>query len=266
MSSSRPKLSIITVVFNHKAQFMQTLQSIASQTFKDFEWVVIDGGSTDGTLDRIKEHDNIISSWISEPDKGIFDAMNKGLGCAKGEWITFLNAGDTYTSTASLNDIFSYAKTHIKFMYTDMFLLTESGKKIRKIKAEKLTKHSISKGMIACHQGMFIRKEVCPFYDTRYYYQGDLEWTIRILFLLSQNEICYIPKDHIFYKNDGFSNQSLINQLKTHLSLIYKYYGFLMILYRIPRLFRRYIGKWLRKCLGIHTLRFWIKAKHNDSL
>ena len=93
------KISVITVVFNDKAHIRQTMESFFSQTWEDKEYIVIDGGSTDGTADIINEYSNRLAFWCSEPDGGIYDAMNKGISHAKGEWINFLNSGDLYASS-----------------------------------------------------------------------------------------------------------------------------------------------------------------------
>ena len=96
------KISVITVVFNDKAHIRQTMESFFSQTWEDKEYIVIDGGSTDGTADIINKYSNRLAFWCSEPDGGIYDAMNKGISHAKGEWINFLNSGDLYASPHAL--------------------------------------------------------------------------------------------------------------------------------------------------------------------
>lgn len=96
------KISVITVVFNDKAHIRQTMESFFSQTWEEKEYIVIDGGSTDGTADIINEYSNRLAFWCSEPDGGIYDAMNKGISHAKGEWINFLNSGDLYASPHAL--------------------------------------------------------------------------------------------------------------------------------------------------------------------
>ena len=98
-------ISVITVLFNDKANFEKTLKSIASQTFKNIEFIVIDGGSTDGTVDLIKRNEHLISYWISEPDKGLYDAMNKGLCRISGDFVNFLMAGDTIINPQSLQSV-----------------------------------------------------------------------------------------------------------------------------------------------------------------
>ena len=99
-------LSIITINYNNSDGLQRTIESVLSQTWTDFEWIVIDGGSTDGSLDIIKKHASHFSFWCSEPDKGIYNAMNKGITHAKGEYLNFLNSGDCFYSSDSLLGLF----------------------------------------------------------------------------------------------------------------------------------------------------------------
>lgn len=100
------KVSVITVVYNNVWKIEKTIQNVLKQTYNNIEYIVVDGASTDGTLDIIKKYENRIL-WISEPDKGIYDAMMKGARMAKGEWIIFRNCGDFFYSPSSVDDIFS---------------------------------------------------------------------------------------------------------------------------------------------------------------
>lgn len=99
------KFSIITVVFNDKQGVERTIKSVVDQTYKDFEYIIIDGGSTDGTVDVIKKYDDRITHWVSEPDKGIYNAMNKGIKVASGEYCNFMNAGDTFADNSVLERV-----------------------------------------------------------------------------------------------------------------------------------------------------------------
>ena len=92
---NRPTISIITVSYNSKNVIEETILSVINQTYEKIEYIIIDGGSTDGTIDIIKKYENQITHWISEPDFGIYDAMNKGIGLANGNWVNFMNCGDT---------------------------------------------------------------------------------------------------------------------------------------------------------------------------
>jgi glycosyltransferase involved in cell wall biosynthesis len=101
------KLSIITINLNNRDGLQKTIDSVISQIFTDYEWIVIDGGSTDGSRELIEQYSDHFAYWCSEPDKGIYNAMNKGIDQAKGEWLQFLNSGDYYYSQNTLLEVFS---------------------------------------------------------------------------------------------------------------------------------------------------------------
>ena len=96
------KYSIITVNFNNKEGLLKTIESVIHQTFRDFEFIIIDGGSTDGSVDVLKEYSSQINYWVSEPDGGIYQGMNKGLRQAKGDYVNFMNSGDCFYSASVL--------------------------------------------------------------------------------------------------------------------------------------------------------------------
>lgn len=102
------KYSIITVNYNNKDGLRKTIESVINQTFRDFEFIVIDGASTDGSIDVLKKYNDYITYWISEPDKGIYNAMNKGIAKATGEYLNFMNSGDCFYETNVLEKVTSY--------------------------------------------------------------------------------------------------------------------------------------------------------------
>lgn len=110
-----PKISVITVCRNVASQLAETIQAVKSQSYPNIEYIVIDGASTDNTVDVIKQHQSYIDYWISEPDNGIYDAMNKGLHHATGEWVSFINVGDKYADDNVLMDIFGNAQIPNKY-------------------------------------------------------------------------------------------------------------------------------------------------------
>ena len=121
------KITVVTVCFNAEKVLEQTMLSVLSQTYKDIEYLVIDGGSKDGTLDIIKKYSDKVK-WISEPDKGIYDAMNKAIKMASGEWINFMNAGDCFASIDVLENVFSKEyPEEVKFLYSDNWYEDEKG-------------------------------------------------------------------------------------------------------------------------------------------
>ena len=103
----KPLISIITVVFNGEKYFEKTIKSVIDQSYDNVEYIIIDGGSTDGTLDIIKKHEEQIDYWVSEKDEGIYDAMNKGIDLVSGDWINFMNAGDKFYDKGSIENIIS---------------------------------------------------------------------------------------------------------------------------------------------------------------
>lgn len=121
VSVSEPLITIITVVFNAKKDIEKTIKSVINQTYKNIEYIIIDGGSTDGTIDIIKKYEANISYWISEKDKGIYDAMNKGIDLTNGAWINFMNAGDCLYNNDVIATIFrEKISDNIKLIYGDV--------------------------------------------------------------------------------------------------------------------------------------------------
>lgn len=165
-----PQISIITVTYNAAQVLEQTIQSIIQQIFTDYEYIIIDGGSTDGTLDIIRQHANNITYWCSEPDEGLYDAMNKGMKAAKGKYVWFMNAGDEVYSPATLSSIFKISSIDADVYYGDAMFFTKEGKEIG-LRSEvtphqlpaKLTWQSMQYGMVVCHQSFIAKREVAPF-------------------------------------------------------------------------------------------------------
>lgn len=120
---SAPLLSVITVVYNSVNLLESTIESVTNQEYPNIEYIIIDGGSTDGTVDIIKKFESVIDFWISEPDTGIYDAMNKGIAKASGEWISLMNSGDLYSSSTALNFL-NNCRVDVDIYYSDTILLT----------------------------------------------------------------------------------------------------------------------------------------------
>lgn len=154
-----PLISIITVCYNSEKFITDTIESVLSQTYKKYEYIIIDGGSTDGTIEIIQNYKEYINNWINEPDKGIYDAMNKGAGLAQGEWIMFLNSGDRFYKNNTLENVFckhNY-QDRADFIYGDC-KITYSHELSRIEKARKI--EELWKGMAFSHQSLFTNAEV----------------------------------------------------------------------------------------------------------
>ncbi len=156
-----PIFSIITICRNNLQELQYTYKSIHSQSFDDFEWVVVDGNSSDGTKEWLRSL-NPGHKWVSEPDKGIFDAMNKGIKLSSGKYLIFINSGDALFDNSVLFKVFEKqdkGQLQLAFIYGDSIDIDESGNEFYR----KAKKHSlIKRGMITQHQAMFFNKNLLP--------------------------------------------------------------------------------------------------------
>lgn len=147
-----PKISVVTVCYNAVETIEQTILSVINQTYPIIEYIIIDGASTDGTVDIINKYRDKIAYFVSEPDKGIYDAMNKGIKAATGEWINFMNAGDEFHDIDVLSTITPQMK-NADIVYGDTMLLYSIGKKLKK----PLPLSQITDRMVFGHQATFVR-------------------------------------------------------------------------------------------------------------
>jgi glycosyltransferase involved in cell wall biosynthesis len=181
-----PSFSIITVTFNAARWLEQTIQSIVSQSCPAIEYIIIDGGSTDGTLDIIRQYESQIARWISEPDKGLYDAMNKGLNLATGDYVWFINAGDTIYSKDTVQEIVTKmnAGNLPDIIYGETAIVDARGANLgmRRLKAPKqLTWKSFKMGMLVCHQSFIVKRTIAESYNLQYRYASDFDWCIRCM-------------------------------------------------------------------------------------
>jgi glycosyltransferase involved in cell wall biosynthesis len=202
-----PKVSIITVTFNCRDLLIQTIENVFAQTFKDFEYIVIDGKSSDGTVDIIKNNQDKIFFWISEPDKGIYDAMNKGLKAATGEYVIFLNAGDTFYEPDTLSKIPFNKYPEADVFYGETMILNQQqplGLRQKKLPHNLTWKH-FRNGMVVCHQSILVKREMAPVYDNSYKYAADIDWVLKVLKL--SNETVFTGTIISDFIEGGFSSQ-----------------------------------------------------------
>jgi len=182
----KPLFSIITVTYNNKGGLEKIIASVKDQVFKDYEYIIIDGKSTDGTVEVIKEYQNDIDYWVSEKDKGIYDAMNKGINASTGELLFFLNAGDTFYDEEVLKDIsaFYIDKNKPSGVYGGInYINPFEGIEYEEIIKGKIDLKKIKKGKMIRHQGLFLRKDVFErigMFDLEYGLGGDYEFECRM--------------------------------------------------------------------------------------
>lgn len=152
--SDNPLITVITVVFNGEQFLEETIQSVINQTYTNIEYIIIDGGSSDGTMEIIEKYIDKIDYWVSEQDKGIYDAMNKGIAQATGEWINFMNEGDWFFSEGVLLSVFKDRNhSNAQIIYGDHEVHYHSGRKRIK-KAGRV--ENLWKGSQFCHQAVFV--------------------------------------------------------------------------------------------------------------
>jgi glycosyltransferase involved in cell wall biosynthesis len=172
-----PKLSILIVTYNAINVLQQTLDSIFAQIYDDYELIVVDGGSTDGTQDIIEANCARFASWCSEKDDGIYDAMNKAIKRATGEYLQFLNAGDRYVDDDALKNVFDSIDGSPVLVYGDIRILHTNGKITYQKAGEFSIDSLLRRGTgVLCHQAMFVKRENLPSYNTKYSYKAELNW------------------------------------------------------------------------------------------
>lgn len=245
-----PKVSVITIVFNGIGDIEKTIKSIINQTYLNLEFIVIDGGSTDGTVEIIKKYSSEINYWISEKDNGIYDAMNKGIKNSTGDWLIFMNCGDFFYDNEVIKSISLLFKESIGVIYGNTEITYDfNNSKIKKPKWKKF-----NKGMPFCTQSAFINKNKISnsSFNTSYSVYGDLDFFIKLDLL--QVEMCYNDKLISVFDYNGISSSVSIKKEIEKLSILKKHYGFKSYFYIfnfVDRLFR----KILKKCLPISIVR-----------
>lgn len=175
-----PRVSIITVVLNEVELLEQTIQSIISQDYPNIEYIIIDGGSTDGTINIIKKYESQIAYWVSESDAGIYDAMNKGTLKATGEWINYMNAGDTFVSENTITLCAKAFKSNSAMVYGGINLLNTQSKSI--VYQPPLDLSLYSKHMPCCHQAVFFKANLVKHYqfNTLFRINADLDLILKL--------------------------------------------------------------------------------------
>lgn len=202
-----PKVSIITISFNAADVIEKTILSVINQSYKNIEYIIIDGGSTDGTINIIKKYTSKITYWCSELDKGIYDAMNKGIKKATGEWINFMNAGDSFFQNDTIELFINQIPPDTDIAYGDTMLNLSIGDYIEKPKPL----DQIINGMVFGHQATFIRTELHKKYpfDRNYRSSGDYNFFYNVF--IHKHRFSYIPMIVVNY--EGENGISARNQL-----------------------------------------------------
>ncbi len=222
-----PLFSIITVTYNAAATIHPTLESVASQTFRSFEYLVMDGASSDTTVETARSSGIPEMRVISEPDSGLYDAMNKAMERTSGKYLIFLNAGDAFHSPDTLAELAGMITTNdpdIIYGQTDIVGPDRQRKSGRHLTApEILTFKSFANGMLVCHQAFIVRREIAGKYDLRYRFSADYEWCIRCLQKSRLN--LYSNLVIIDYLDEGLTTANRKKSLRERFDIMCRYYG-----------------------------------------
>ncbi len=208
------RISLITVTRQSAATLVDTIQSVRQQNCEGLEYIVVDGGSTDGTVELLKNNEDVVTRWISEPDKGIYDAMNKGLAMANGDVVGFLHADDCLASGHTLEDI----KRHFmhfapNFLYGDLEYVSGSQppKVVRYWQSKPFKTSLLKRGWMPPHPTVYVQREFFQqvgLFDTQYRISADYDWLLRA-FSQPEARCDYLPKVMVKMRTGGVSNRSL---------------------------------------------------------
>lgn len=227
----KPLLSIITVVYNNVQHIEQTMLSVLNQTYPAIEYIVVDGGSTDGTLDVINKYKHRISKFISEKDKGIYDAMNKGLALASGEYVLFMNSGDELYTSDTVEKVFA-TEPNADIYYGETEIFSPEWKSLGR-RRHKIPRHfdwkSFKYGMNISHQAIYIKRSLTQPYNLNYQLSSDIDWIIQIAKKAKKtvNTHLFVAK----YRMGGLSNQKHFQSLKERFLIFKKHYGLMPTLF-----------------------------------
>lgn len=222
------KLTIITITYNAENVLERTLKSIFAQTNQNFEFIIIDGASKDNTLKIAQKYN--IKNIHSEPDNGIYDAMNKGLKLANGEFIWFMNAGDQIFDNEVVHKLIKTFEANGDVYYSDTEIVDESDKSLGL--RSKITPHQLPNplkwqnfkyGMVVCHQSFIARKSICLPFLLNHHYSADIDWEINCL-KASKNTI-FLNFILSKYLTGGFSVKNLKASLVDRFQVLQNHFG-----------------------------------------
>ena len=220
------KVSIITVCFNAAAHIDETIRSVMMQDHVDIEHIVIDGGSTDGTQDKVRRYSECIAHFVSEKDKGVYDAMNKGLRLATGEVVAFVNAGDMIATRNTVSYMVkAFAEEDADAIYGDALMVDPDDiTKVKRFwKGGAYDRANFRKGWMPPHLGTYIRKSAYDrfgLFDTRLKVSADYELMFRFLYK-HRSQARYVPKVLVRFRLGGVSNRSLAHVWRANVE-VYK--------------------------------------------
>ena len=243
-----PKISVITVVFNGEKHIGRTIESVLGQTYGGLEYIIIDGKSTDGTLGIIHGYKGI-HKVVSEPDTGLYDAMNKGLREATGDYVWFLNSGDQIYEPDTVKRMVEGLSGDPDVIYGGTMIIDEAENEVgdRRLKPPaRLTWKSFRQGMVVCHQSFLVKRDKAPDYNLAYRFSADIDWAIR-----SARQADQIHNSNLIlsrFLEGGLTEHHIKAGLKERFTIMRHYYGL------IPTILRHFV-------FGIRLTNFYLKHR-----
>lgn len=213
------KVSIITSVFNNEETIEETLNSVLSQDYNDIEYIVIDGASTDRTCEIVKKYLDHVDVFISEPDKGIYDGLNKGIKVATGDIISFLHSDDIFYDKTTISEVVSaFQHYNTDSVYGDLVYIDkkDSNKIVRYWKSGRFSKKKLKYGWMPPHPSLFVKKHIYEkfgIFDTSFKIAADYDVVLRF-FGTANISTVYVEKVFVKMRTGGESNRDIKNLLK----------------------------------------------------
>ena len=244
----KPLISIVTVVYNCEGYIEESIQSVIGQTYDNVEYIIIDGGSTDGTLSIIKEHASQIDCWVSEKDEGIYDAMNKGASLATGDYVAFLNADDWY-ELSTLEDVVDVIKNDSDIDYVFGNIGVSDDGVQTKIVYPKLKRYKTK--MPFGHPSLFLRREVFQRYEFSLKYKVISDYDLIIKLISNEYKYAYIDKKLTNFRSGGISTRERV--YNEHFKLFRGHFALPHAMLYLIRKYMRAPERQLRKIVRL----FW---------
>lgn len=224
----QPRISIITICYNAASTITRTLRSVSAQTYPNIQYLIIDGASKDNTLELVRELAPEAEIY-SERDKGIYDAMNKGLDRATGDYVWYVNAGDALASPTTVEDLVRATCTGDSLpdvLYGDTRLIDAEDHDLwlRRLRPpHQLDWRSFRSGMLVCHQAFVAKRSISPHYDLRYRFSADVDWCIRVL--KEAKTTAFYPEPIALYLNEGTTTANHRASLIERFHIMRHHYG-----------------------------------------
>lgn len=243
-----PHISVITVVYNGAEHIGRTIESVIAQTYKQIEYIIIEGKSSDNTLEVIAGFKGV-DRLISEADSGLYDAMNKGLKVATGDYVWFLNSGDQIYAPDTVEKLVAGLDGFPDIIYGGTMIIDEKQNEIgdRRLKPpDRLSWKSFRQGMVVCHQSLLVKRELAPEFNLDYRLSSDIDWAIRAVKSSRQTHNARLILSR--FLEGGLTDHNIKAGLKERFKIMREYYGL------IPTILRHFV-------FGIRLSNFYLRHR-----